>query len=339
MYICRNIKKMNAHLRNITRRIKRFYRSTIVKEQYPMLTPLSRKELRRTDALGIVFMLHHICKKDKNRIPTNEDLKVSPEFLEKIILEYKSSGLQFISLDSLSLMISQKQYPEQPFVAFTIDDGYLDNYTLAYPIFKRNNVPFSIFIATDFIDRKAILWWDTIEELILQNDSITTSDGITYPCKTFQQRWDTFRLLREKILCFNQDNLLEQLKQLFNDDSIDWYEPVKKQAMTWEQISTISKDPLCTIGGHTVSHPALNQVSENRFNDEINGCITKLQSMIHRDIHHFAFPYGSSNEIGNREIDLISNYHFKTVFMANGGCITKNNIQHNNQLPRVYLHE
>ena len=146
MYICRNIIKMNVHIRNIAQRINKFYRYTIVKEQYPMLTSHSRKELRRTDALGVVFMLHHICNKDKTRIPTNEDLKVSPEFLEKIILRYKSSGFKFISLDDLSLMISHGQYPEQPFVAFTIDDGYLDNYTLAYPVFKHYNVPFTISV-------------------------------------------------------------------------------------------------------------------------------------------------------------------------------------------------
>lgn len=339
MYICRNIIKMIVIARNITQKFNRIYRNIIVKEQYPMLTSLSRKELGRTDALGVVFMLHHITNKDKTRIPTNEDLKVSPEFLEKIILRYRSKGFQFISLDDLSLMISQKQLPEQPFVAFTIDDGYLDNYTLAYPVFKRYNVPFTIFIATDFIDRKAILWWDTIEELILRNDNITTSDGIIYPCGTFQQRWNTFRLLREKILSFNQEKLIKQLNQLFNKYNIDWFDPIKKQAMTWEQLISISRDPLCTIGGHTVSHPALNQVSENRFNHEISECVSKLKSAIDLDIHHFAFPYGSSNEIGDREIRLISNYHFKTVFMATGGCITKNNCFKTNQLPRVYLHE
>ena len=330
---------MNTITHKIVRRIDSIYKHHVVKEQYPMLTSFSRHRLNKEGALGVVFMLHHISNKDKTRIPTNEDLKISPEFLEKIILKYRSLGFQFISLDELSLMIVQKQYPEHPFIAFTIDDGYLDNYTHAYPIFKRHNVPFTIFVATDFIDRKAILWWDAIEDMILRNDSITTSDGIIYPCETFQQRWDTFRLLREKILCFNQENLFEQLNQLFSDDSIDWYGPIKKQAMTWEQINMISQDSLCTIGGHTVSHPALNHVSENRFNDEISGCITKLKSVTHHDIHHFAFPYGSKNEIGNREINLISNYHFKTVFMANGGCITKNNIHRSNQLPRVYLQE
>lgn len=330
---------MNVIARNITQKINRFYRNAIVKEQYPMLTSLSRKELRRTDALGVVFMLHHITNKDKTRIPTNEDLKVSPEFLEKIILRYKSKGFQFISLDELSLIISQKQIPERPFITFTIDDGYLDNYTNAYPIFKRHNIPFTIFVATDFIDRKAILWWDTIEELILANKSITTSDGIVYSCETFQQRWDTFRILREKILGFNQEKLLEQLKLLFNNYHIDWFEPIRNQAMSWEQVSAISGDPLCTIGGHTVSHPALNQVSEDRFNQEISECIAKLKSATGRDIEHFAFPYGSKNEIGDREIGLIQKFNFKTVFMAHGGCITKNNIYQSYQLPRVYLHE
>lgn len=330
---------MNAIARNITLKIIRFYRNTIVKEQYPMLTSLSRKELRRTDALGVVFMLHHITNKDKTRIPTNEDLKVSPEFLEKIILRYRSNGFQFISLDELSVMISHKQKLERPFVTFTIDDGYLNNYTNAYPIFKRHNIPFTIFVATDFIDRKAILWWDTIEELILANDSITTSDGIVYSCETFQQRWDTFRILREKILGFNQEKLLEQLNQLFSNYHIDWFEPIRNQAMSWEQISIISKDPLCTIGGHTVSHLALNQVSVDRFNQEIGECIAKLKSATGRDIKHFAFPYGSKNEIGDREIGLIQKFKFKTVFMAHGGCITKNNIYQSYQLPRVYFHE
>lgn len=327
----------------ITEKIKQkaeyFYKYRIVCEQYPMLTSISRNKLQAKGALGLVYMLHHITKKDPKRIPTNEDLKVSPSFLEKIIIKYKEQGFDFISLDKLSDIITSNKKLKRPFVSFTIDDGYLDNYTQALPVFERHQIPFAIFVATDFIDKKAILWWDTIEELILRNHSITTSDGIIYPCGTYQQRWDSFRLLREKILRFKQEDLFEQLNLLFYDYHIDWFEPVKKQAMTWDQVKSISQNPLCTIGGHTVSHPALNQVSEDRFNDEIFECIAKLKSAIHRDILHFAFPYGSSNEIGDREKKLISNYNFKTVFMANGGCITQNNKSLKNQLPRVYLHE
>ena len=61
-------------------------------EQYPMLTPVSKKKLMMAGAMGVVYMLHHISNKDPNGIPTNEDLKVSPAFLEKIILKYKKKG-------------------------------------------------------------------------------------------------------------------------------------------------------------------------------------------------------------------------------------------------------
>ena len=315
------------------------YRQRIVREAYPMLTRISRLKLQNEGAIGVVFMLHHVATKDKTKIPTNEDLKVSPCFLEDIIIKYRKRGFEFINLDELSQISLHKKNVKFPFVVFTIDDGYLDNYTNALPVFQRQNVPFAIFVATDFIDKKAILWWDSIENLIHQNKEIITNDGKIYPCITFQQRLDTFRLLRDRILRLNQQNLIEELNLLFSHYDIDWLEPVKKQTMTWEQIRELNLHPLCTIGAHTVSHPALNKISEERFNYEISECINKLESVIGGKIHHFAYPYGTTNEIGDRERELITKYGFDTIFFANGGCITETNIYHTEELPRFYLHE
>ena len=150
----------------IKHKIHTIYRRHIVCEQYPMLTHISRKDWQEKGALGVVYMLHHITTKNPNGIPTNEDLKVSPEFLEKIIIKYKKKGFDFVSLDELSEIIHSDKAPNHPFISFTIDDGYLDNYTNALAVFERHHVPFTIFIATDFIDQKAILWWDILEKLI-----------------------------------------------------------------------------------------------------------------------------------------------------------------------------
>lgn len=325
-------------LKELQHKLYSFYRRNLVCEQFPMLSSFSKKEWQKKGAIGFVYTLHHITDKKPNGIPTNEDLKVSPGFLENIIQKYKRKGFHFISLDQLSDIIKTGRRPDYPFIAFTIDDGYLDNYTQALPVFERQQVPFAIFVATDFIDKKAILWWDILEDLTLKNDSIIFG-GDKYQCQTFQEKWDVFRILREKILLFSQTEIEKGLKEAFSFYDIDWYEPVRRQAMSWEQIKEISKHPLCTIGGHTVSHLALYKLSDQEFREEIADGVAKLQSAIGKPIQHFAYPYGSPNEIGEREYKLISEFKFKTVFTAYGGCITESNMHQITHLPRVYLHE
>ncbi len=317
----------------------RVYKQTIACEQYPMLTHVDRKKRQADGSIGLVYMLHHITEKDSRRIPTNEDLKVSPEFLEKIIMKYKAKGFDFISLSQLNDIIKSDDIPERPFVAFTIDDGYLDNYTKALPVFEKYNVPFAIFVATDFIDKKAILWWDSIEELILSHDSITTGDGKIYMCKTFQQRWNTFRYLRERILNIDQKYLEQGLNEMFAGYCIDWFGPIKQKGMSWSQIRTLTNHPLCTIGGHTVSHPVLNKLSEKEAEQEIKEGMEKIAQEIQQPIRYFAYPYGSFYEIGEREYYIIEKLGIQLAFMAHQGCITTDNMKNVTRLPRVYLKE
>jgi peptidoglycan/xylan/chitin deacetylase (PgdA/CDA1 family) len=320
-------------------RIARFYRQSIVKEQYPMLTSFSRRKLMRDGALGLVYMLHHVCEKDARLIPTNEELKVSPAFLEEIILRYKRLGFDFISLDQLNEMIRSGESNRTPFVAFTIDDGYLDNFTNALPVFEKYDVPFAIFVATDFIDKKAILWWDSIEELIMTHDIITTDDGKTYMCNTFLERWNAFRYLRERILNLDQNYLEQGLNEMFASYCIDWYDPIKKKGMTWSQIKELASHPLCTIGGHTVSHPALNKLSEKEVIQEVKDGMERIGQVIQEPVRYFAYPYGTLHEIGEREFCIIEEMGIQLAFMAHQGCITINNMKNVTRMPRVYLKE
>ena len=41
--------------------------------------------------------------------------------------------------------------------------------------------------------------------------------------------------------------------------------PGEALKVVWEQVKEISQRPLCTIGGHTVSHLALNQLNDEDF--------------------------------------------------------------------------
>ena len=120
---------------------------------------------------------------EDNKLLPNENMKVSPLFLEKFIIELKSKGYEFISLDRLYEILKNGEKVEKQIV-FTLDDGYEDNYKIAYPIFKKYNVPFAVYITTSFPEKKAILWWYILEDLIIENSEIILFDGLKYICKT-----------------------------------------------------------------------------------------------------------------------------------------------------------
>lgn len=307
--------------------------------RYPLLNPFLRIKQRREGAYGVVYMLHRVEHFDASKLYPTEDLKVSPEFLERLIRSYKSKGFDVLSLDQIDALLTSGQAPKRPFIAFTMDDGYLDNFTQAYPVFQRNDVPFTIYVATNFIDKEALLWWFSIEDLILSHQEIHLQDGSVYSCRTPQERWDTFRYLREKILRLNQEHLEEELNRVFASYVIDWKAPIREKSMSWEQVQELSRDPLCTIGGHTVSHPAFNKLTEEELCQEVLSGVHQLEQITGKKIHHFAYPYGSANEVGEREFEWMKkHFNFKTIFISYGGCITKHT-QDRSKLPRVMLKE
>ena len=50
-------------------------------------------------------------------------MKVTPEFLERFIIDLKSNGYEFISLDNLyDILIKEKKQKKK--IIITLDDGY-----------------------------------------------------------------------------------------------------------------------------------------------------------------------------------------------------------------------
>ncbi|WP_298690874.1 polysaccharide deacetylase family protein [uncultured Sulfuricurvum sp.] len=288
--------------------------------------------------IATIFMLHRVSAFEKNKLPPNENMKVSSEFLEKFITDLKSQGYEFISLDILHEILQKGKDVEKQIV-FTLDDGYLDNYTHAYPIFKKHNVPFTIYITTSFPEKSAILWWYILEDLIVENKEILLSNGEKYSCKTYEDKIKTFMAIREKIITFSQTHFLAQLNELFLDYKIDWFSKNKELCLNWEHIIELSKDELCTIAGHTKNHYSLNQLSIDEIKFEIIGANRMIEEKIGTKIEHFAYPFGSKREINRREFNLVKSLGFKTTTTTRTGNIYFEHKNHLECLPRIMLTE
>lgn len=120
--------------------------------------------------LGRVLMLHRVVEQQSEG--ENRELEVTLQFLEQTIEDYRREGYRFVSIDEACSLIQAGKRPTQPFVCLTFDDGYRDNYTLALPLLKRLDVPFVVYVSTDFVDNKHTMWWYPGQQLGLSLDEM-----------------------------------------------------------------------------------------------------------------------------------------------------------------------
>src|SRR5262245_29687027 len=99
--------------------------------------------------VGAIVMLHHVRPPRRDRFQPNRLLEVTPRYFEGVIRRLRRSGVDLISLDEMHRRMATGEFKRR-FVCVTFDDGYRDNREFAYPILKRYEVPFAIYVATSF---------------------------------------------------------------------------------------------------------------------------------------------------------------------------------------------
>lgn len=209
-------------------------RKRIVRKIYKALHP----------AIGEVWMLHRVIPENQrsNNLKQRE-LEVTPEYLERLILNYKKKGYEFVSMDKVYHRLQEmkgckniSRFWCQKFVAVTLDDGYQDNFQYAYPLLKKYKIPFIIYVSTQFIDNKIEMWWYPGESLgISQKDLIEmdkdelctigahTLTHLSLECASKQKQYDeiiTSQIYLEQLLHHKVDHFSYPYGD-YNADTID----------------------------------------------------------------------------------------------------------------------
>ena len=127
--------------------------------------------------LGRILMLHRVVE-HRSDDPAQRELEVTPDFLEQTILDYRQKGYTFIKIDELPIFNFQFSiFNSSRFVCLTFDDGYQDNHDIAYPLLKRLEVPFAVYVTTGFIDNRLPMWWYASERLGITTESLKALDA------------------------------------------------------------------------------------------------------------------------------------------------------------------
>jgi len=286
--------------------------------------------------IGHILNFHNVLPRSRRpRLSSVSALEVTPEWLEDSIGWYRANNVEIVSLDEMHAILSGEA-PVREFVVYTFDDGFEDNYSYAWPVFRRCRAPFTVYLAAGFPDRNVIPWWKLIEDLTLASPDLRVAFNgrdLRFDCSTAPGRESAFYVLRSLILDSCGGDYEGTLRQIFEPNGIDVHR-YNGAGMSWKQVRELSVDPLVTIGAHSVHHLPLSKLRTAEMESEIAMSRQRIEAQIGKPVDHFSFPFGSSAEAGSREFDAVKAAGYKSAVTTRAANIFPEHSGHLFCLPR-----
>lgn len=91
--------------------------------------------------------------------------------------------------------------------------------------------------------------------------------------------------------------------------------------MTWSDVRELREQGF-EIGGHTMNHANLAELSEEEARREIGGCREMLAGELGENAKLFAYPFGGENHITSRARDIIASSGFECCLSCHGGTVS-----------------
>ncbi len=279
--------------------VKRVYRRLIL---IPRLASSVRFAQRDC---ATVFMFHRFGD------PGSKGDRHDPARLRRALEYLRRNDYELISVVELFQRLSGNGPRLRGAVAFTLDDGYLDQAEIAAPIFREFDCPVTAFVTTGFLDGELWMWWDKVEYVF----SHTRRESFEVAVDGAAIRYELTSELRARTACadfierrkyLDADERHEAVADLARNAEVDLPQaaPAMYAPMTWEHLRSCERQGM-TFGPHSVSHPILSRVSKERAAWEITESWNRLRAEAKHPVPVFCYPNGLEADFGAREIGII----------------------------------
>jgi peptidoglycan/xylan/chitin deacetylase (PgdA/CDA1 family) len=264
-----------------------------------LITFLSRRSNK-----GVIFTLHRVLPLSEKPSAFNNYIEMSASKLEEVIINLKKLNARFVSLKGIADSLNRKSAFKHPVIHLSFDDGYHDNYSVAFEILKKYKVCFSIFITSDFINCDVPFAWWYIAEYIISNRINVCFEKYNFSINEATYNKSTgmeiFGLFRNFIL-----DHLESDRNYFREKLFSYMPSSKKEILpgmlSWEQINEMLGSGLCELGIHTKDHARFSDLSTEERVAQIEHCKKEIFTHTGVNAKYFAYPFGSKADIGVTE--------------------------------------
>tara|TARA_Y100001958_G_scaffold156940_1_gene150800 strand:+ start:1202 stop:2119 length:918 start_codon:yes stop_codon:yes gene_type:complete len=237
---------------------------------------------------------------------------------EKQIKSLKRKNCKFLNFDEVVYKIENNSPFEKKSICITFDDGFKNNFEVAAPILKRNNIPAIFFLCPLNIEKQEMFWVDKIEDCINR----TNKKEITINLN--KKRKFLIRSKKDKKKCINKiKNFCKNTKYFKKDKIID--QLIKKTCIipsikssqnyhlaNWKILKKTLKNKLFSIGGHSLCHDIYSNLDDIEIEKNIKGTKKLIKKNLNYSIKYFSYPEGQINHFNKTTIKELKNNGIKS---------------------------
>lgn len=210
-----------------------------------------------------------------------------------------------VSLGSLFAEATIDRPARRPRCAITFDDGWRDNYDVAFPILRKYDIPATVFVATDFIGTERAFWHTELSYLLLEAAPELLRGELVSRAWPEPVRVYLSRLARSQreFSAVEIDPAIEMIKAMLDEETIEELIQALGRAvgfskpffqnrlffLDWAQIAEMAASGI-DIGSHSCSHRMLTRLPAEEAMAELVQSKAAIESRIGREVEHFAFP-------------------------------------------------
>jgi peptidoglycan/xylan/chitin deacetylase (PgdA/CDA1 family) len=203
----------------------------------------------------------------------------------------------------------------------TFDDGYLDNYTNAYPILKARNLPAIIFLATDYIGIDKPFYWDLVAYCFHH----TTRDCVDLPIIGERSWVDDLSRTRvmlawidtlKKVPDTDKQKAVARLPDILGVSVGE--DAFRGLTISWSQAREMNANGI-GMGGHTVSHPILTRIPLDDVTLEVSRSKQRIEDELKTRVFSFAYPNGQLTDFNRAIMTRVEQVGYKAAFTLLSG--------------------
>jgi peptidoglycan/xylan/chitin deacetylase (PgdA/CDA1 family) len=235
---------------------------------------------------------------------------------------YLKSRFPILDLAAAVDLVHGRTRTSRTSVLLTFDDGYRDNFELAFPALRAHGVSAAFFLPTAFIGTDSVAWWDAAAFVV--KNSRADRIALAYP-----------EPLEFDLTPARRDKSITAILQLFKRPSVTDPERLfreletacgasrpaagaQRSFMNWDEARAMQAGGM-SFGSHGHTHAILSKLPYARQLEELRTSRRIMEQELGRAVETLAYPDGQPGTFTDETRKALGEAGFSTAFSFYSG--------------------